>query len=151
MLVPPVDHCRGRPPARAQPTYFGQPPAPSGTYAAGGRGAYGGGYATGGGSGYAAGSGAGGDMFDLPSLSFMDTGARIKVMRHVQASVDRRGLHARGAYDGIASGCLDGACAGSQQQLQHWRRAPAALQSCVPCMLSSMHESSCPCCSSAPK
>lgn len=35
-------------------------------------------------------------MFDLPSLSFMDTGARIKVMRHVQASADRRGLHARG-------------------------------------------------------
>ncbi len=82
----PVPHCRGRPPARAQPTYFGQPPPPSGTYATGGRGAYSGGYAAGGGGYAAGGSGGGGDLFDLPSMSFMDTGARIKVMRHVQVS-----------------------------------------------------------------
>lgn len=77
-------HRRGRPPARAQPTYFGQPAAPAGTYAAGGRGGYSGGYATGGGGGYATGGAGGVDLFDLPSLSFMDTGARIKVMRHVE-------------------------------------------------------------------
>ena len=64
--------CRGRPPLRAHaaPTYY-QPTAPPGAYAAGGR-AYG--SAPGGGS-----------LLDLPSFSFMDTGARVKVMRHLQA------------------------------------------------------------------
>jgi hypothetical protein len=65
--------CRGRPPLRAHaaPTYYNQPTAPPGAYAAGGR-AYG--SAPGGGS-----------LLDLPRFSFMDTGARVKVMRHLQA------------------------------------------------------------------
>ena len=62
------------PPAQA---YYGQPAgygaAPTGAYVAPGR--SGGGY-----GGYSS------DLVSLPSLSFMDTGARIKIMRHLQAS-----------------------------------------------------------------
>ncbi|KAL4430669.1 hypothetical protein ABPG75_005925 [Micractinium tetrahymenae] len=67
----PAGRRRGRPPARPkQPGYAAPPP---GTYAA--PGAYGGSYGT---------AQPGSGLVDLPSLSFMDTGARIKVMRHVQ-------------------------------------------------------------------
>lgn len=73
-LALPACLCRGRPPTRPQQARYGAPPP--GTYAAAG--AYGGSY-----NGAAPTYGYG--LVDLPSLNFMDTGARIKLMRHVQA------------------------------------------------------------------
>ncbi|KAL4432426.1 hypothetical protein ABPG77_001725 [Micractinium sp. CCAP 211/92] len=64
---------RGRPPTRPQQPRYGAPPP--GTYAAAG--AYGGNY---GANAPAYNYG----LVDLPSLNFMDTGARFKLMRHVQ-------------------------------------------------------------------
>ncbi|PSC75878.1 hypothetical protein C2E20_1663 [Micractinium conductrix] len=76
---------RGRPPAQprygAPPGQYGAPAGQYGSAPAGQYGAPGGGYG-GGGSAYPARSYQGG-LVDLPSLSFMNTGARIKLMRHV--------------------------------------------------------------------
>ena len=85
---------RRPPPAHARPAYYSQPPpAVGGGYGAPAppppaqRGGYSGGY-----------RGAP-DLYEPPSLGFMDTGARIKVMRHVQV---RLGALREGACGGAA-------------------------------------------------
>jgi hypothetical protein len=99
---------RRRPAARPPPpsaAYYGQAPpqAPPGAYAGRG-GGYGGGYGGG------AAAPRPGVVYDLPSVSFMDTGARIKVMRHLQASPAPHLGRGRSSMHSTGDACMGDAC-----------------------------------------
>lgn len=114
-------HGRGRPPAHAQPTYYSQGPGAGGAH-----GRTSGGYGTTGGAG-ASGGYRGGDLFELPSLGFMDTGARVKVMRHVQVGWQGAGGGKLGLAELVAPG-LGALCSHAESEggYLHWTAARVA-------------------------